>query len=372
MLPSDNDVRSNPLHWRWVLAGVMISLLGWAVTRAFEDLADRVRTQVQNYGYTPNPEGVRQFLGELEHPTFRDAGREVIQQAKGADTFPYRAALKAHQAVYQKPFGPWNQGDAGTCVSFGWAMGSYISQCVDWTQGRLAKPPPEVATEPIYGGSRTAARLPPITINNGGDGSYGAAAARWVSGLKNGQGGILYREKYGDFDLTRYSIPVSRQWGRTGVPLELAKKANEHKAQQVALVETWEGLCAALESGYCVPICSNVGFARTSVRDKDGFLPRGGNWSHCMVCIAVRYAKNDGKRDGILVLNSWGGSWVTGPKWPSDQPDGSFWISKEDAIAIISQGDSFAIGGVDGFKYRDLNHFDWMERPDPASLSIAF
>lgn len=370
-MPPSSNMKPNS-QWRWVLVGVMAALLGWAFTRAYEDLKTGIRAQARNYGYTPNPEGVRQFLGELQHPTFREAGEEVIQKARGADTFPYRAALKAHQAVYQKPFAPWNQGDAGTCVSFGWAMGSYISQCVDWTQGRLAKPPPEVATEPIYGGSRTAARLPPISINNGGDGSYGAAAARWVSGLKNGQGGILYREKYDGVDLTRYSIPLSREWGRTGVPVELAKKANEHKAQQVALIETWEGLCAALESGYCVPICSNVGFARTNVRDKDGFLPRGGNWSHCMVCIAVRYAKNDGKRDGILVLNSWGSSWVTGPRWPSDQPDGSFWISKEDAIAIISQGDSFAIGGVDGFKYRDLNHFDWMERPDPASLSIAF
>jgi hypothetical protein len=371
MPPSNDDPQSNPFHWKWVLAGAMISLLGWGLTRAFEDVGGRIRAQTANYGYTPNPDGVRQFLGELEQPTFREAGEEVILKARGVDTFPYRAAIKAHQAVYQKPFGPLNQGEAGTCVSMGWAMGSYVGQCVDWTQGRLAQPPPMVATEPIYGGSRTAARLPPISVNSGGDGSYGAAAARWVSGLKNGQGGILYRQKYGDLDLTLYSIPLSREWGRNGVPVFLAKQANEHKAQKVALIETWEGLCASLESGYCVPICSNVGFARTNVRDQDGFLPRGGTWSHCMVCVAVRYAKNDGKRDGILVMNSWGKSWVTGPKWPSDQPDGSFWMSKEDAISIISQGDSFAIGGVDGFVYRDLNHFDWM-RSDPAAASLAF
>jgi hypothetical protein len=268
----------------------MISLLGWGLTRAFEDVSGRIRGQVVNYGYTPNPDGVKQFLGELEHPSFRDAGEEVIQKARGVDTFPYRAAARAHQAVYQKPFAAWNQGNAGTCVSFGWAMGSYIGQCVDWTQGRLAQPPPEVATEPIYGGSRTAARLPPISVNNGGDGSYGAAAARWVSGLKNGHGGILYRQKYGDLDLTLYSIPLSREWGRNGVPAFLAKQANEHKAQQVAIIETYEGLCAALESGYCVPVCSNVGFARTNVRDKDGFLPRGGQWNHCMLACSVRYA----------------------------------------------------------------------------------
>jgi hypothetical protein len=79
-----------------------------------------------------------------------------------------------------------------------------------------------------------------------------------------------------------------------------------------------------------------------------------------MVAVAVRHAATSG-RDGVLILNSWGDKWVTGPKWPPDQPDGSFWISKADATAIIAQGDSFAIGSVGGFKYRDLHNGNWME-----------
>lgn len=371
------DYGHSPLSLRWIVSAILVGAAVWSAAQVVDGLYSKyVRPRSTDFGYTPNPDGVRRFLTELEHPTFRDAGREAIARAKGKDSFPYRAAIKAHQAVYQKPFGPWDQGSAGTCVSFGFAMGSYIGQCVDWTTGRLPTPPPLVATEPIYGGSRTAGRLPPVTFAGWSDGSYGGAAARWVAGLKNGTGGILYRQAYGAHDLTQYSITLSREWGAYGVPADLAKEANKHTARAVALIESYEGLCAALESGYCVPVCSNVGFARTTVRDKDGFLPRGGTWNHCMVAIACRHASNEGGRDGILLMNSWGGRWCSGPRWPADQPDGSFWISKADATAIIAQGDSFAIGGVDGFAYRELDNGNWLgpidgiskEQPQPARL----
>lgn len=353
-----------PLPIQWlvpallVLAAILLAMRGDA----------RVRTAGDQFGYQPNPEGVREFLSELREPMFAQAGADCIAKAKGQDAYLYRYADKAHRAVYGKPFGPWNQGPHGSCVSFGWAIGSYVGQSVDWATGRVADPPKLVATEPIYGGSRTAGRLPPVTFAGWSDGSYGAAAARWVAGLKNGTGGILYREKYGDTDLSVYSIPLSKQWGAYGVPAPLAKEANKHTAKAVALVETWDELAAALESGYCVPICSNIGFANNS-RDADGFLPRNSQWSHCMCLVAIKYAANSGKhgeppmkqpRDGVCVMNSWGAGWVQGGKHPPDQPDGSFWISRRDAEAILAQSDSFAIGGVGGFTYRDLNHGQWL------------
>jgi hypothetical protein len=219
------------------------------------------------------------------------------------------------------------------------------------------------ATESIYGGSRTAGRLPPVAFAGYSDGSYGGAAARWVAGRCKDStiGGILYRQKYGNVDLSQYSIALSREWGNSGVPLELARLAHQHTATAVALINDYDSLVASIESGYPVAICSNVGFAATNVRDSMGFLPRGGTWNHCMVAISVRHAKNSGGRDGILILNSWGDKWVGGPKWPADQPDGSFWISKADATSIIAQGDSFAIGSVGGFRYRDLHNGNWME-----------
>jgi len=351
----------DPLSWRALIGGVLVAVAAWMATRALFH-AERVITGNTNYGYTPDPAGTREFLAELDKPNFRQAGADAVAKAKGIDTFLYRAADKASRAVYGKPFAPWNQGSAGTCVSFGWAMGSWIGQSVAWASGELPAPPKMVATEPIYGGSRTAGRLPPVTFAGYSDGSYGGAAARWVSGkCKDASvGGILYRERYGQHDLSQYSIPLSREWGNSGVPLELARLAHEHTATAVALINDYDSLVASLESGYPVPICSNVGFAATNVRDSMGFLPRGGQWNHCMVAVACRHAATSG-RDGVLILNSWSDKWVTGPKWPPDQPDGSFWISKADATSIIAQGDSFAIGSVGGFKYRDLHNGNWME-----------
>jgi hypothetical protein len=358
----------DPLSWRAIAAGVLVACAAWCATRAMLHMERAVVGS--NFGYVANPEGTRSFLRELDKPTFRQAGADAIAKAQGLDTFLYRFADKAHRSVYGKPFGPWNQGAHGSCVSFGWAMGSYIGQSTDWATGNLAKPPLVVATENIYGGSRTAGRLPPVSFAGWSDGSYGAAAARYVSGkcTEQGIGGILYRQKYGDVDLTSYSIPLSKEWGAYGVPASLSKLAHEHTARAVAQVSDWQSLVAAIESGYCVPICSNVGFA-SGDRDEDGFCSRASQWNHCMVAASVKYAKNSGKngepamkrpRDGVLIINSWG-SYLGGQKHPPDQPDGSFWISKADAEAILAQGDSFAIGGVNGFAFRDLHNGNWMK-----------
>jgi hypothetical protein len=350
----------DPMSWRAIVGGILVAVAAWLATRALFH-AELAITGDTNYGYTPDPVGTRQFLDELEQPNFRQAGADAVAKAKGIDTFLYRAADKASRAVYGKPFAPWNQGSHGSCVSFAWGMGSWIGQSVSWAAGELPAPPKMVATEPIYGGSRTAGRLPPVTFAGYSDGSYGGAAARWVAGRCKDPavGGILYREKYGSVDLSQYSIPLSREWGNSGVPLELARLAHEHTATAVALINDYDSLVASLESGFPVAICSNVGYAATNVRDSMGYLPRGGQWNHAMVAVACRHAATSG-RDGVLILNSWGDRWVTGPKWPPDQPDGSFWITKENATSMIAQGDSFAIGSVGGFKYRDLHNGNWM------------
>jgi hypothetical protein len=91
-----------------------------------------------------------------------------------------------------------------------------------------------------------------------------------------------------------------------------------------------------------------------------------------MCIISIRFAANhtDGTPDGALVLNSWGTSWVSGPRWPADMPEGSFWASRADIETILRQGDSFAIGGVE-FKFRDLNHNEWLQPAPPESVSHA-
>lgn len=348
---------------------VLAGLVGFALSRAFLRLESRAASG--NFGYTPNPAATAEFLRQLDEPRFSQAGRDCMANVQKVDTLLYRYADEAHREVYGKPFTAWNQGNHGSCVSFGYAVASYIGQSVDWKQGELAAPPKLVATEPIYAGSRTYGRMPPVSFAGFMEGSYGAAAARWVAGKckDDDVGGIVFREVVGKYDLSRYSIEVSREWGAYGPPREIALAAAKHRAMAVAQVSTWGELAAALTSGYCVPICSNVGFAATNVRDRDGFLPRGGQWNHCMCIIGIRFADGPGKRDGALVLNSWGTTWVTGGRWPDDQPDGSFWITREDAEAILRQSDSFAVGGVSGFPWRKLEHREWLEPAPQASAA---
>lgn len=361
--------RSNS-PWTAFAVVAAAGLLGFALSRAFLRLEAQSHA---NFGYTPNPAATAEFLRQLDEPRFAQAGHECMANVQKVDTFLYRYADEAHREVYGKPFAAWNQGDHGSCVSFGYAVASYIGQSVDWKQGEVGAPPKLVATEPIYAGSRTYGRMPPVNYAGFLDGSYGAAAARWVAGKckDDSVGGIVFREVVGKYDLSRYSIEVSKEWGAYGPPREIAVEASKHRAMAVAQVTTWGELTAALTSGYCVPICSNVGFAATNVRDRDGFLPRGGQWNHCMCLIGIRFADGPGGRDGALCLNSWGTTWVTGPKWPADMPDGSFWMTREDAEAILRQSDSFAVGGVSGFPWRKLEHREWMEPAPQASAAPA-
>jgi hypothetical protein len=357
----------------WTFSALAFVIVAALLGAVVDHYAHRVLRRVDaSFGYVPNPEGTREFLRELERPSFRAAGAEIIRNAKGRDAYLFRYADRAHKARYGTPFGPLNQGSIGTCVGHGWATGSYVGQCVDWSQGGLAEPPLQVSVEPLYAGSRTWARMPPVTNAGYSDGSYGAAAARWVSGRCKDPtvGGILFRQRYGAHDLTHYEIPRAKAWGASGPPLELAKLANQHTAREVALCEDWQSAVSALENGLCIPICSNIGF-RDQDRDADGFLQRRGNWAHCMVLIGVKYAANNGPgsehpmqhpRDGVLVMNSWG-NFCRGGKHPPDQPDGSFWIGRTDAEAILAQGDSFVIGSVDGFKARTLDNADWGIKP---------
>src|SRR5690606_38137456 len=110
----------------------------------------------------------------------------------------------------------------------------------------------------------------------------------------------------------------------------------------VVLVTTFREAGAAIQSGYPVAVCSGQGFA--SQRDGQGFAAARGSWAHCMVFIGVRF-----DRPGLLCLNSWGPRWIGGPKWPDDQPDGSFWVDARTCDRMLAGRDSFAISGYRGF-----------------------
>lgn len=238
------------------------------------------------------------------------------------------------------------------CVSFGWGRGANDLLNIMAAAGVISLPEAEVATEPIYGGSR-------VEVGGGrirGDGSVGAWAAKWCLNW-----GLLLRKIYSKYSLERYSESLSRQWGRSGVPDELEPIAKQFPIKSVAQCNSVEEAWKGLGSGYILPICSNVGFASPYV---DGFCARKGSWNHCMVVRGRVVAKHRGSNTRAYACqNSWGG-YIKGEPYFTDAdgnrerlPEGCFLMTENDLGAILRQTDSFLISDVQGFPRRDP--MDW-------------
>lgn len=358
---------------RWLAVALLLGLAAAAIVAGRGRGPQLAGSSPDDFGYRPDPRGVEAFLAELPEPMFRQAGAETVAKAKGIDTFLYRSAVKAHQALYGRPWVVERQG-IGDCVSWGWAHGIWIAQAVDWETGRLANPPPFPSTEAIYGGSRVEARGRSgdgsSPVGGWSDGSYGAAAARWVRDW-----GVVYREKFERYDLSRYSAERAKQWGAYGNGGQgdggkLDTVAKKHPAQYVAMVTTWDEAAAAIEAGFPIPVASMQGFA--SKRDANGYAAASGTWAHQMCFVAVRYAKNGSPSDALLCLNSWGPNWISGPKWPADMPDGAFWVTRSVVESMLRQKDSFAVGSVAGFGWRDLHNGNWLSPAPPETVAEWF
>ena len=58
----------------------------------------------------------------------------------------------------------------------------------------------------------------------------------------------------------------------------------------------------------------------------------------------------DQGRKGVLIINSWGENWVSGPNRFPDMPVGCFFVDADIVDSMIRQGDSFGIRGFHGYK----------------------
>ena len=313
------------------------------------------------FGWTPNPEGVEQFLNDekTKHPLFGLCAGELIAKATEAK----KTVLLYEPLLQLEP--NWKRGSQGIgdCVAWGYELGCTVLAAVDIAVRREAEEwKGQFATEPIYGGSRVEAR----GRSKGGwnDGSYGGAAAKWVRDW-----GVLLRYDYSkgtgnqEHNLKKYSSNKAKQWGNYGCGGKsdrglLDKEAKLHPVQTVSMVTTFDEAAAAIANGYPVPVCSQQGF--TSKRDPDGFCKAKGSWAHCMLFLGVRH----GSRPGLLLTNSWGRS-VSGPVWPTNQPDAigacSWWVDASVVDSMLRGQDSYALSGYNGFKRRDMKWDDgWL------------
>lgn len=339
---------------KWARLSGSLALVGLALLLMPKD--SRQYESQSQFGYTPNPNGTKQFLTELGDPMFASAGREAIEKSQQRDTFLYRAAQEAYRERYGQDWVVEKQG-IGDCVAWAYSHCAWIAAAQDWKQGLLQEPPLFPCVEAIYGGSRCEARNK--TYAGYSDGSYGGAASRWLHDW-----GVIWRQQYGDLDLGSYSASRSKEWGAWGCggkgETDLDQTAKDYPVAHIALIKNFEEAAAAIESGFPIAVCSGVGFE--SRIDDQGFSRKSGRWAHAMCFCAVRY----GERPGLLCLNSWGPNW-NGPRenrWPEDMPAGSFWVDVPTVNEMLGNwADSFAVGSIEGFKWRDLHHGEWLGEP---------
>jgi hypothetical protein len=160
------------------------------------------------------------------------------------------------------------------------------------------------------------------------------------------QYGILTRKRYlNTYDFRAYSYKTAYHFTLNGVPDELELISKIHPLGCAAIVRSWEEVRDAVANGYPVIVGSSQGFKVRGGRNHQGFLlPSRNIWMHGMCIGGVR----DDKRPGGCLLNSWGSTWVGGPK-AYGQPDGSFWADAAVIDRMVRQGDAFALSCFAGF-----------------------
>lgn len=308
--------------------------------------AQAAEPKIANFGYTKPKQQV-----QLPNETvYRNQIQELVKYADEQDSLNYKflyKALKDAKLLSEKELetgrlSSLNQGQVGSCVGYGTTHALEITAAANVEHRKQLREIWAARANPdaIYGLGRYEHR-------GNWDGSNGSWSVEALAKY-----GSLHRLVYGDHDL-RNTVPTDgRRWAAQGLPEELLKAAGDHKAIACVQIKSVEEAKAALQNAYGIIICGQGSFS--SHRDELGFIKRTGTaWAHCMAISSYRGDKSG--KEGFLLQNSWGDTWVNGPLYPPDMPHGSGWITAEDLAFYIKQGDTFAIAGYEGFKKRTLN-----------------
>lgn len=313
-------------------------------------------------GWVPNPEGVDQIIRDTSVPV-SDVTTEMRQSFNAVrSTQQKRTFLFSDLLIQLQPDWKRFAQAIGDCVSWGWEIAGTHSLAIDIKlNGLNIEWPGPLATESLYGLMRVEA----LGKKRGGrqDGAYGAAAAKGVTLY-----GYLARHDYSvmtgnpEHDLRKYSGKRAKDWGDYGCGGEnddgkLDAIAKKYPCKETIRVQNIQDGIKFLEAGYPIAVCSNVGFEGS--RNPDGFKRARGTWYHCMEFFGVKY-NDSGEPVGVANCQSWGNSedtdnaaeFGTNPEVAKC----SWWIDIPTANRMLSQGDSYAVTGVNGFKPRII---DW-------------
>jgi hypothetical protein len=181
-----------------------------------------------------------------------------------------------------------------------------------------------------------------------GDGWFCLAAARVAVQTT---GAVLRKDYPGIANLTRYNP----SWAGGSAGASERDAFDDNKFREATEPTTFEAIRDLLSRGFGVSSCGSEGFSNT--RDDWGVSRRQGSWAHAMAIIgADDRADTKAKYGGplLLVLNSWGPAWNSGPTRVNgttlDIPKGSFWAKWSD----LSRRSFCAMAGLHGWERREL------------------
>ncbi len=304
-------------------------------------------------GWIADPDEVAAVVAELP-PTLRVFSDTPAGKIQTAEMPKFVYGWKAYEQLFARPPPVKNQGQVGSCVSFGTDTAIERTLAAEIVRRKgTAQEWSRFVEEATYGGSR-------VEIGGGrirGDGSVGAWAAQFVTKF-----GVVPRKAYPTLDLTNYSETLCRQWGSSGVPAIFEAEARKFPVKSFTQVKVWEEAKAAMAQGYFIAICSNQGFSNK--RDANGVAQASGSWGHCMACDG--YHITEDKREYGHIVNSWGTDWISGPTGFGNPGGDGFWAESAVIDRMLKQGDSWAFSGVTGFPRRVI---DWnVLAPRPATV----
>ena len=64
-----------------------------------------------------------------------------------------------------------------------------------------------------------------------------------------------------------------------------------------------------------------------------------------------------GSEPAFIIVNSWGKSWISGPKPEYGIPDGAFLIHADTAQSMLSSDTSFAFSAINGFPPTNISSY---------------
>jgi hypothetical protein len=282
------------------------------------------------FGWIDDPDAVDAV--ESEVGVFGSAADFLTGSGKGKI-----ACLHESFTKIGKEFCYTNQGNVGSCVAASKAGQVDTLKATEIANGERELYTGQTAIEPIYFGARVVIGGNKIR----GDGAVSAYAAKYVN-----LHGTLVKTKYGNIDLTEYSVDRCKKWGsNSGFPKTLESISKEHLVLSIARVKSWEELRDSIANGFPVSVGSRFGFS--SETDDEGFCKNTTTWNHDMFYCAV---DDDSPRKGALCVNSWGRSWLKIRKRKLNQPDGTFWVDADMVDKHMANGDAWSISGFQGFK----------------------